>query len=628
MPHSEPDSPRLFAPPAPQVTRRSDGAILVESRYPLEPHARCIGEYLVHWAHHAPSRQLLAERAKDGSWRGITYTEALEQVQRVGTRLLEQDLSRERPVVVLSGNSVEHALLTLACLHVGIPIAPISPAYSLLSRDFGKLKQIVEALRPGLIYVGDQTRFEPSLTALRPLHDALVVVGGESVPANGAVPFSALTAKHDPAAVERAFARVSPDTIAKFLFTSGSTDEPKAVINTQRMLCANQQAIAQVWPFLEEPPVLVDWLPWHHTFGGNHNFNLTLRNGGTLYIDGGRPVPGEFDRTLANLREIAPTVVFNVPRAYELLTTALRHDRALRERFFSRLRLIFYAAAGLPQNVWDALRELAFEALGREIPLVSSWGLTETAPAATTCQHQAERAGVVGLPLPGCELKLVPNGDRLEARVRGPSVTPGYWGRPDLTSACFDEEGFFKTGDALRFVDPERPELGLFFDGRLGENFKLGTATWVHVGTLRLKAIAALAPVAQDVVVTGHDRPEVGFLIVPNLDACRELSELPSGAVPADVLEHPAVRDTVARGLAELLRSSSGSSTHATRALLMQEPPAIDAGELTDKGYINQRAVLTRRAALVDRLYRTPLDPSVITLFRAGGREDRREHGC
>jgi feruloyl-CoA synthase len=627
MAQSAHDSPRLFAPPAPEVIRRSDGATLVHSRYALEPHARCLGEHLVHWAHHAPTRRLLAERAADGSWRGITYAETLEQVQRVGTRLLQENLSSERPVVILSGNSSEHAVLTLACLHVGIPVAPISPAYSLVSKDFGKLKQIVRALCPGLIYVADPTRFGPALTALNPLKGTLVVVGSDAVPTNGAVPFSALLAKHDALAVERAFARVSPDTIAKFLFTSGSTDEPKAVINTQRMLCANQRAILQVWPFLDEPPILVDWLPWHHTFGGNHNFNLTLCNGGTLYIDGGRPVPGEFERSLANLREIAPTVMFNVPRAYELLTTALRHDDGLRARFFSRLRLIFYAAAGLPQNVWDSLRALSFETLGRELPLVSSWGLTETAPAATSCQHQAERAGVVGLPLPGCELKLVPSGDRLEARVRGPTVTPGYWGRPDLTASCFDEEGFFKTGDALRFVDPERPELGLLFDGRLGENFKLGTATWVHVGTLRLKAIAALAPVAQDVVVTGHDRPEVGLLIVPNLDACRELCELPSGAVPADVLEHPAVRDTVARGLVELLRSGSGSSTHATRALLMQEPPAIDAGELTDKGYINQRAVLTRRAALVDQLYRTPLDPLVITPFSASVREDRREHG-
>jgi feruloyl-CoA synthase len=627
MAHSEHESTRLFAPPAPEVIRRPDGVIWLRSRHALEPHARCMGTYLVHWAEQAPARRLLAERAGDGSWRGVTYAEALEQVYAIGAGLLEQNLSPERPVVVLSENSVEHGLLTLACLHVGVPIAPVSPAYSLISKDFGKLRQIIDALHPGLIYVADPTRFGPALAAIRGRHDALVVVSSERVPEGGAVSFDTLRAKRDPAAVERAFAAVSPDTIAKFLFTSGSTDEPKAVINTQRMLCANQQAIAQIWRFLDEPPVLVDWLPWHHTFGGNHNFNLTLRNGGTLYIDAGRPVPGEFDRTLANLREVGPTVMFNVPRAYDLLASALRCDRALCERFFSRLRLIFYAAAGLPQNVWESLRALAHETLGRELPLVSSWGLTETAPAATSCQLQAERAGVVGLPLPGCELKLVPSGDRLEARVRGPNVTPGYWKRPELTAACFDEEGFFKTGDSLRFVDVERPELGLLFDGRLGENFKLGTATWVHVGTLRLRAIAALAPVAQDVVVTGHDRHEVGLLIVPNLDACRELSELPRGAPRADVLEHSAVRATVAAGLVELLRSGSGSSTHATRALLLEEPPAIDAGEVTDKGYINQRAMLTRRAALVDQLYRTPLDPSVITPFRAEGREVRQGRG-
>jgi feruloyl-CoA synthase len=402
--------------------------------------------------------------------------------------------------------------------------------------------------------------------------------------------------------------------VAKLLFTSGSTDEPKAVINTQRMLCSNQRAILQVWPFLKEPPVLLDWLPWHHTFGGNHNFNLTLFNGGTLYIDRGRPVAGAFNETLENLRDVAPTVMFNVPRAYDFMVTALRDDRALRERFFSRLRLIFYAAAALPEHTWDALNALSTETLGRPVPLVSSWGLTETAPAATSCHYQATRTGVIGLPIPGCELKLVPSGDRLEARVRGPNVMPGYWKRPDLTAECFDEEGFFKTGDAVRFVDAERPELGLLFEGRLGENFKLTTATWVHVGALRLKAIAALAPVAHDIVITGHGRDEVGFLIVPQLDACRTLGGLPDDAAPADILGHARVRHCVAFGLRALALAGGGSSTYATRALLLEQPLSIDAGELTDKGYVNQRAVLTRRRALVDRLYTTPFDTSVITL--------------
>jgi feruloyl-CoA synthase len=385
------------------------------------------------------------------------------------------------------------------------------------------------------------------------------------------------------------------------------------VINTQRMLCSNQQALAQAWPFFDEPPVLVDWLPWHHTYGGNHNFNLVLRNGGTLYIDRGRPLPGQFEETLANLREIAPTLSLNVPRAYGLLVGALRTDAALRERFFSRLRLISYAGAALPQHVWQSLQALAQQALGRAVVQNSSWGLTETAPTATTCHTQPERAGIIGLPVASCELKLVPNGDKLEARVRGPNVTPGYWRDQTLTAASFDDEGFFKTGDALRFVDPERPECGLLFDGRVGEDFKLSTATWVNVGALRLDAIAALSPVAEDVVVAGHDRDEIGLLIFPNLEACRRLcSELPSDAAPASILEHPTVRARVGAGLALLARNSSGSSRCARRALLMPEPPSIDAGEVTDKGYINQRAVLLRRAALVATLYQVPLDSRVI----------------
>jgi feruloyl-CoA synthase len=613
MADSELASTLTFVAPAIDLTRRPDGTLLLRTRHAAEPHARCTGDYLEHWARTTPSRHFLMERGPNGSWRGVTYADALARVHRVGTGLLKRRLSAERPVVVLSENSVEHGLLMLACLHVGIPVAPVSPAYSLLSKDFGKLKRVVETLRPGLIYVGDQRRFSAALAALRGRHDAVVVAGSDHPPTEGALSFAALAEASSTGESGRALAAVTPDTIAKFLFTSGSTDEPKAVINTQRMLCSNQDGIRQIWPFLAEPPILVDWLPWHHTFGGNHNFNLVLRNGGTLYIDAGRPVPGQFETTLANLRDVPPTLSFNVPRAYDLLAVALQTDRALRERFFSRLRLIFYAAAALPQNVWDTLRALAVETLGRPVPMVSSWGLTETAPAATHCYGVAERTGVVGLPLPGCELKLVPAGDRLEARVRGPNVTPGYLRQPVQTAASFDEDGFFRTGDALRLADPEHPELGLLFDGRLAENFKLSTATWVHVGALRVRAIAALAPVAHDVVVTGHDRNEIGLLIVPNVDACRRLCSLPSDAPLAQVLGHAKVRARVGSGLQALAQSGGGSSTHATRALLLGEPPSMDAGEITDKGYINQRAVLTRRAALVERLYAAPLDAAVIT---------------
>jgi len=615
----------MFAPAALEIDRRAGGTLVMRSRHPLGAYERCLGEYLLHWAKQAPLRPFLMERGPDGSWRGVTYAEALTEVRRLGASLVKAGLSAERPAMVLSGNSVEHGLLMLACLHVGVPIAPISPAYSLLSKDFTKVTTIVEALRPGLIYVADSRRFAPALAAIRGRHDATIVVSADAPPDERAIPFGSLAATGDVRAADHAFSRVSPDTIAKFLFTSGSTDEPKAVINTQRMLCSNQHAIRLLWPFLEEPPVLVDWLPWHHTFGGNHNFNLTLCNGGTLYIDAGRPVPGEFERTLENLREVAPTVVFNVPRAYDHLASALRADRELRERFFSRLRLLFYAAASLPQNVWDSLRSLAQETLGRELPMVSSWGLTETAPAATSCHFQAERAGVIGLPVPGCELKLVENGDKLEARVRGPNVTPGYWQRADLTAACFDEEGFFKTGDAVAFVDAARPELGLLFDGRLGEDFKLSSATWVRVGALRLRAIAALAPVALDVVVTGHDRDAVGLLVVPNVEACRKLCGATRDAAPEVVLEHPAVRDAVALGLRALARASGGSSMYASRALLLHDSLSIDAGEITDKGYVNQRAVLTRRAALVEQLYGNPPHPSVIVPRDSESRDARSQ---
>jgi len=608
------ETTRMFAAPAVELIEQSDGSRVLRSRQPLGAYERCLGMYLERWAESAPDRRFLMERARGGGgWSGISYGEALARVRRVGTWLLEQRLSVHRPVMVLSGNGIEHAILTLACMHVGIPIAPVSPAYSLLSKDFRKLRNIVETLEPGVIYVGDQSRFAPALAAVRGLHDA-VVVTGDAAPRGDALPFDALEARLDARAVAAAFAAISPDTIAKFLFTSGSTDEPKAVINTQRMLCSNQQAIRELWPFLEEPPVLVDWLPWHHTFGGNHNFDVTLCNGGTLYIDRGRPLPGEFETTLQNYREIAPTVVFNVPRAYDLLATALRADAELCARFFSRLRLLFYAAASLPQHVWDTLKTLGLETVGREVPLVSSWGLTETAPAATSCHFRAERAGVIGLPIPGCELKLVPVGETLEARVRGPNVTPGYWKRPTLTAQSFDEEGFFRTGDAMRFVDATHPERGLFFDGRLGENFKLSTGTWVHVGSLRLRAIAALAPVAQDVVITGHDRDEVGLLVVPNFEACRQLGDLPRGAEPADVIGHPAVRGRVAAGLVALVRAGGGSSTQAARALLLPELPSMDAGEITDKGYVNQRAVLARRRSWVERLHETPLDPAVVAI--------------
>jgi len=615
MTSAERNPDRLFAVPNVEVDHRPDGTMRFRSREPLHAYSRCVGDWLVHWAEKQPDQPFLVERGQDGSWKPLSYSRALQRVKCIGAWLLELGTEPSEPVVVLSDNGVEHALMALGSMHVGIPVAAISPAYSLLSKDFAKLKAIFAETQPGVVYAANGERFASALNAVAGLHAGVTVIGEGASQVPGATLFSELFDACNDRAVDSAFAAVGPDTVAKLLFTSGSTGAPKGVLNTQRMLCSNQQQMAQVWPFTAAtPPVIVDWLPWSHTFGGNHNFNLILKSGGTLYIDAGRPLPGLFDQTVANLRDIAPTVYFNVPRGYDMLVAALRSDAKLRDRFFERLQLIFYAAAALPQNLWDALGELALEATGSTIPMVSAWGSTETAPLATSCHFQAERAGTIGVPVPGCELKLVPSGGKLEVRVRGPNVTPGYWKQPELTRESFDSEGYYLIGDAVAFVDEDYPERGLLFDGRVAEDFKLLSGTWVSAGTLRIKAVAALAPVAQDIVVAGHDRDDIRILVFPNIAACRRLcGDLPGDAPIDDLLMQAAVRDTVAAGLKMLRQEGGGSSTYPTCAHLMAEPPSIDAGEITDKGYINQRAVLTRRQALVDLLYAQPRAPAVIT---------------
>jgi feruloyl-CoA synthase len=594
-------SKTLFATPAIVVDRRADGSIILKSTTPLRESARCIGDWLEHWARQAPDRIFLADRvAADAPWSTVTYKEALEQVRSAAAWILAQGLSAERPLVILSDNSVEHALFALAAQHVGVPSAAISPAYSLMSRDFDKLKSMIALLRPGAIYVSAIKPFAAALAAIQPLHSAIIVSGDAE-----AVSFRSIAATPETAAVEKAFAAITPDTIAKFLFTSGSTGTPKAVINTQRMLTSSQQAKAQTWTFLDDIGdnlVILDWLPWSHTFGANHNFNLVLRNGGTLHVDGGKPAPGLFATSLANLRCVRPTVYFNVPRGFDMLIAALRSEEELRQKFFSEVKFAFYAGAALPQNLWDALEELSVKTVGRALPMVSAWGSTETSPLATDCHFQAKRSGNIGVPIPGTELKLVPSGDKLEVRVRGPNVTPGYWKAPELTVQAFDSEGFYLIGDAVTFADPARPELGLFFDGRVAEDFKLNSGTWVNVGTLRVAGIAALAPLAQDIVVTGHGGDEVRFLVFPNIAACRLLAGLPESADAEDMIGHGAVRRAIAAGLSRLKAQSGNSSGHATRALLLAEPASVDGGEITDKGYINQRAVLTRRVHAVATL--------------------------
>jgi feruloyl-CoA synthase len=598
------DDPKiLFATPEIVADHRADGSIILKSSTSLKPSARCVGDWLEQWAAQTPNRIFLGERANvDAPWATVTYKDALGQVRAAAAWILVQGLSAERPLVILSDNSVDHALFALAAQHVGVASAAISPAYSLMSRDFDKLKSMITLLQPGAIYVSNTKTFAAALAAIQPLHSAKIISG--SVEDADTISFRSIAATPETPDVAKAFAAVTPDSIAKFLFTSGSTGTPKAVINTQRMLTSSQQAKAQTWAFLAEARdlVILDWLPWSHTFGANHNFNLVLRNGGTLYVDGGKPAPGLFATSLANLRSVMPTVYFNVPRGFDMLIAALRGDDELRRRFFGEVKFAFYAGAALPQNLWDALEELSLTTSGRALPMVSAWGSTETSPLATDCHFQAERSGNIGVPIPGTELKLVPSGDKLEVRVRGPNVTPGYWKAPELTAQAFDADGFYLIGDAVTFADPDRPELGLFFDGRVAEDFKLNSGTWVSVGTLRVAGITALAPLAQDIVISGHGGDAVRFLVFPNIAACRAHAGLPDSADVKDVIGHDRVRAAIAQGLAKLKAQSGNSSGHATRALLLAEPASVDGGEITDKGYINQRAVLTRRVSAVAAL--------------------------
>jgi feruloyl-CoA synthase len=583
------------------------GGLLLRARRDLDPYPTSLGDLLRRWAGEAPERTFLAERSGTG-WRRVSYSATLAAVERIASALLERGLSPERPVLLLSDNGVDHALLQLAALHVGVPAVPISPAYSLLAEDHGQLRYILELVRPGLVFAGGRDGAERYARALATVAATL---SSETEIVAGAPPLAG--ALH-PELAARA-AAVGPETVAKILFTSGSTGRPKGVINTQRMLGSNQQAIAQGWPFLEaRPPVIVDWLPWSHTFGGNHNFNLVLRNGGTLYIDGGKPAPGLIETTVANLREIPSTLHFNVPRGFDMLIPYLERDRELCDTFFRDLDALFYAAAALPQHLWEKLEALSVAATGRRVAMLSAWGSTETAPCATQIHFPMERAGVIGLPVPGCEIKLAPVDGKLEIRVKGPNVTPGYWRQPELAGAAFDEDGFLKTGDAARLADPADPARGIVFDGRLAENFKLMSGTWVHVGELRLALLAAGAPLVQDVVVTGHDREEIGLLVFPNPEGCRALCK-DTAADLSELIRRPEVRGHLAATLAAHNSAHAANSRRVARALLVAEPPSIAAGEITDKGYVNQRAVLAHRAALVARLHAadSSTDPDVVT---------------
>ena len=595
------DDPNALAPARAERVDLADGGFVLRHPEPLQPYTRCVGAWLEHWAVTTPDALFLAERDAQGDWRRLSYAQVRDRVGRLAQSLLDLKLP-DGPLVVLSDNAVDHALLLLAGMHVGRPVCTISSAYSRLTRDFTKLHGMLDALQPALVYAADAALYGPAVTGWRGEATAVFSQGADTVP--GALSSSSLLDAIETPAVLAAYHAVRPDDVAKFLLTSGSTGVPKAVINSHRMLTANQQQIAQVWPFLNRHRLeLLDWLPWSHTFGGNHNFNMVLAHGGSLHIDEGRPAPGLIDKTVRNLREVKPNFVFNVPRGFDMLLPYLEQDDGFAQDFFERLEAVFYAGAALPQSLWQRLEGVAQRVRGeggRRVWFTSAWGATETAPAITSVYWPIERAGCIGGPLPGAEIKFVPNGGKLEMRVRGPNVFPGYRNAPELSAKAFDADGFYLIGDAGRLVDEADPSQGVAFDGRVAEDFKLMSGTWVSVGTLRVRAVSALTPLAADVVVTGHDREEVGLLVFPS-PATRKLSP-------------EALAERLRAALLAMRQDGGGSSQAPTRARMLDEPPSVDVGEITDKGYVNQRAVLQRRAAEVIALYSNVPDPRTVRL--------------
>ena len=597
------------------VERRPDGLIILKSRIPLQPYEKHIPASLARWSKEAPERIWLAQRGgPDRQWRKISYGEAKRTVDGLTQGLLNLGIAEGRPVTILSGNSIEHALMTQAAMQARLPAAPVSPAYSLMSQDHLKLKYLFDLIKPAVVMVQDGPTFEKALKALDLTGVTVVHV---LRPCDGikSISFADLAATPVTDAVEESIAKITPDTVGKLLFTSGSTGMPKAVINTQEMMCANAAMMMQVRPRSADAPVstVLDWMPWNHTMGGNAAFHPILVDGGTLYIDDGRPMPGQLEETIRNLREVSPTYYANVPAGYAALAAAMEKDDALCRSFFKNLTVMAYGGARLPDDLYDRMQALAVKTTGERIVFYTGWGSTETAPTSTGTYWDTERVGLIGLPFPGVELKLVPCGAKYELRLRCINVTPGYFGQPELTKKMFDEEGFYCIGDAGIFVDENDPLQGIIFAGRVVEDFKLTTGTFVHVGSLRTDAIAAATPVVHDALVAGQDRAFIGLLAWPNLHACRQVVGNPD-ATFEDVIKHPEVIACFKRGLEAHNASASGSSMRIARAMLMAEPPSIDGNELTDKGYINQRAGLERRAALVEKLYADKPGEDVIIL--------------
>src|SRR3984893_7062935 len=606
--------PISFGNPDVSIDRRSDGTSYLRPKMPLGEYPDRLTDRLHHWAKVEPNRLFMAEREAGGSWRQITYAPLLVSSRGIASSLIARGLSAEKPVVILSGNSIDHALVAFGALYAGIPFCPVSPAYSLVSKDFGKLAFLMKLLTPGLAFADDATKFADALSANVSLGTEIAAVHG-GVPGRDMTMLSELLATPEHPRLDAAHHAIGPDTIAKFLLTSGSTGNPKAVINTQRMICANQVMLRETLAFLkDEPPVIVDWLPWNHTFGGNHNIGLTLYNGGSMYLDAGKPMPGGIEETVRNLREISPTVYFNVPKGYESLLPYLREDKILRGKFFYRLQAMFFSGGALSPFVVNSLDDLALQETGFRVPMLTGLGATETAPFFMSANPLTSRSGHVGLPVPGNEAKLVPDNGKLEVRASGPTVTPGYWRQPELTVAAFDEEGFYKFGDAIKPAVADDLSAGFDFDGRIAEDFKLASGTWVSVGPLRARFIAACAPLVRDVVISGINRDEVSALVVLDLDGCRLINPTLTCDDIAVVAGDPLIRDAFRQRFAGFLATSTGSSTRVARAILLDAPLSIDRGEVTDKGSINQRAVLDARAGLIDELYSPTPAAHVITL--------------
>ncbi len=603
-----------FGNPAVSIDRRDDGTIYLRPKIPLGEYPARLTDRLHHWAEAEPNRVFMAERDAGPGWRQITYAQLLDMSRRIASALLSRGLSAEKPIVMLSGNSIDHALVAFGALYAGIPFCPVSPAYSLVSKDFGKLAFLMKLLTPGLVFADDAGKFADALSANVPAGTEIAASHGE-VPGRKVTMLSELLSTPEYPGLDMAHDAIGPDTIAKFLLTSGSTGNPKAVINTQRMICANQVMLRETLAFLkDEPPVIVDWLPWNHTFGGNHNIGLTLFNGGSMYLDAGKPMPGGIEETVRNLREISPTVYFNVPKGYESLLPYLRDDSALRAKFFHRLHAMFFSGAALSPFIWNSLDELAVQETGFRVPMLTGLGATETAPFFMSVRPDTSRSGHVGLPVSGNDAKLIPNNGKLEVRAKGPNVTPGYWRQPELTAAAFDDEGFYKFGDAIKPVIADDFSAGFDFDGRIAEDFKLASGTWVSVGPLRARFVAACAPLVRDVVIAGINRDEVSALVILDLDGCRLINPTLAFDDLSATAADPLIRDAFRERFFNFLATATGSSTRITRAVLLDTPLSIDRGEVTDKGSINQRAVLDHRSRLIDELYAPTPAAHVITL--------------